>query len=67
MQYSFVPKVPNLWFFRTVIEKLVSGEIFMDEIWDACDQIFLKLMNTTLIRGERIPDGIYHLASEGIV
>lgn len=39
----------------------------MAEIWDAYDNEFNKLNNITLVRGEPIPDGIYHLVSEVIV
>ncbi|MGM9624553.1 MAG: NUDIX domain-containing protein [Eubacteriales bacterium] len=39
----------------------------MAEIWDAYDKNFMKLKNTTLIRGEPIPDGMYHLVGEVIV
>ena len=39
----------------------------MAEFWDAYDKKFNKIENTTLVRGETIPDGIYHLVSEVIV
>ena len=39
----------------------------MAELWDAYDKKFNKIENTTLVRGETIPDGIYHLVSEVIV
>ena len=39
----------------------------MAELWDAYDKNFNKIENTTLVRGEPIPDGIYHLVSEVIV
>ena len=39
----------------------------MAELWDAYDKKFNKIENTTLVRGEAIPDGIYHLVSEVIV
>lgn len=39
----------------------------MAELWDAYDKNFNKIENTTLVRGENIPDGIYHLVSEVIV
>ena len=39
----------------------------MAELWDAYDKKFNKIENTTLVRGEIIPDGIYHLVSEVIV
>lgn len=37
------------------------------ELWDAYDAEFNKIENKTLIRGEKIPDGLYHLVSEVIV
>ena len=39
----------------------------MAELWDAYDKNFNKIENMTLVRGEPIPDGIYHLVSEVIV
>ena len=39
----------------------------MAEIWDAYDRQFQKIENVSLIRGESIPEGMYHLASEVIV
>jgi 8-oxo-dGTP pyrophosphatase MutT (NUDIX family) len=39
----------------------------MVEIWDAYDSQFNKIKNVSLIRGETIPDGMYHLVSEVIV
>ena len=39
----------------------------MTEIWDAYDRQFNKIKNVTLIRGEMIPDGMYHLVCEIIV
>lgn len=37
------------------------------EIWDAYDSEFRKIEGITLIRGETIPDGCFHLVSEVIV
>lgn len=37
------------------------------ELWDAYDAEFNKIDNETLVRGEAIPDGIYHLVCEIIV
>ena len=37
------------------------------EIWDAYNNNFEKIKDKILIRGETIPDGIYHLVSEVIV
>ncbi|MBQ8160342.1 MAG: NUDIX hydrolase [Clostridia bacterium] len=37
------------------------------ELWDAYDGDFRKIPNMTLIRGETIPEGVYHLVSEIIV
>ena len=37
------------------------------EIWDAYDAEFNKLENKTLIRGEVIPDGLFHLVCEILV
>ncbi|MBQ6897738.1 MAG: NUDIX hydrolase [Clostridia bacterium] len=39
----------------------------MAEIWDAYDRDFNKSENVRLIRGEAIPDGMYHLVCEIIV
>ena len=39
----------------------------MSEMWDAYDNKFNKLNGITLLRGESIPDGIYHLVCEIIV
>ncbi len=39
----------------------------MHEIWDAYDSGFNKIENVTLIRGETVPEGMYHLVSEIIV
>lgn len=39
----------------------------MAEIWDAYDKAFHKTDNATLVRGETIPDGMYHLVGEIIV
>ena len=39
----------------------------MAEIWDAYDKNFNKINNVTLVRGEPIPDGIFHLVCEIIV
>lgn len=36
----------------------------MSELWDAYDNNFNKLANITLVRGEKIPDGIFHLVCE---
>lgn len=37
------------------------------ELWDAYNKDFEKIEGMTLIRGEKIPGGIYHLVSEVIV
>ena len=39
----------------------------MAVIWDAYDKNFNKINNVTLVRGEPIPDGIFHLVCEIIV
>ena len=39
----------------------------MTEIWDAYDRQFNKIENARLVRGEPVPDGIYHLVCEIIV
>ena len=39
----------------------------MAEIWDAYDRDFNKIDGVQLIRGEPIPDGMYHLACDIIV
>lgn len=37
------------------------------ELWDAYNKEFKKIANMTLVRGEKIPSGVYHLVSEIIV
>ena len=37
------------------------------ELWDAYDKDFKKIQNMSLIRGEKIPDGVFHLVSDIIV
>ena len=37
----------------------------MIEKWDAYDKYFNKIADGSLIRGEVIPDGVYHLVGEG--
>ena len=37
------------------------------ELWDAYDRDFNKIENLVLKRGEKIPDGIYHLVCDIIV
>lgn len=37
------------------------------ELWDAYDRNFHHISNVTLIRGEAIPDGLFHLVCEIIV
>lgn len=39
----------------------------MVEIWDAYDQNFNKIGNMTLVRGEPVPDGLFHLVCGIIV
>lgn len=39
----------------------------MQEIWDAYDANFNRLGGLTLIRGERIPDGLFHMTAHIIV
>ena len=39
----------------------------MPEIWDAYDRNFNKIENITLVRGEPIPDGMYHLVCDIVV
>ena len=39
----------------------------MIEKWDAYDKYFNKIADGSLIRGEVIPDGVYHLVGEIIV
>lgn len=41
--------------------------VFMVELWDAYDNHLNKVDGITLIRGEAIPDGMYHLVCEIIV
>lgn len=37
------------------------------ELWDAYDRNFNKIANVTLVRGESIPDGVFHLVCDVIV
>ncbi len=37
------------------------------EVWDAYTKDFEKIKDMTLIRGERIPEGVYHLVCDVIV
>lgn len=39
----------------------------MAEIWDAYDSNFNKIENVRLVRGEPVPDGMYHLVCDIIV
>lgn len=39
----------------------------MAEIWDAYDKRFHKIENVRLVRGEDVPDGMYHLVCEIVV
>lgn len=39
----------------------------MTELWDAYDNKFNKINDMTLVRGEPIPDGVYHLVCDIIV
>ena len=37
------------------------------ELWDAYDMDFNKIPNVSLVRGEKIPEGVYHLVCDIIV
>ena len=37
------------------------------ELWDAYDENLRKIDGMTLICGEKVPDGVFHLVSEIIV
>ncbi|MBQ7670766.1 MAG: NUDIX domain-containing protein [Clostridia bacterium] len=37
------------------------------ELWDAYDKNFNKIDGVTLVRGEKIPEGMYHLVADVIV
>ena len=37
------------------------------ELWDAYDKDFNKIKNRTLIRGQRIPKGLFHLVCDILV
>ena len=37
------------------------------ELWDAYDSNFNKIENKTLVRGDQIPDGLFHLVCDIIV
>lgn len=37
------------------------------ELWDAYNKDFEKVNGTTLIRGETIPNGLYHLVCDVLV
>lgn len=36
----------------------------MTELWDAYDHTFNKIKDMTLVRGESLPDGVYHLVCD---
>lgn len=37
------------------------------ELWDAYNHMFKKIKGMTLVRGEDLPDGIYHLVCDTVV
>ena len=37
------------------------------ELWDAYERDFNKIPNVSLVRGEKIPEGVYHLVCDIIV
>lgn len=37
------------------------------EVWDAYNRQFERIEGVSLVRGETIPDGVYHLVSDVIV
>ena len=37
------------------------------ELWDAYDEKLNKIEGMTLVRGEEVPDGVFHLVCEIIV
>jgi len=39
----------------------------MTELWDAYDRDFRQIDGATLVRGQRIPEGVYHLVCDVIV
>ena len=39
----------------------------MAELWDAYDRAFNRIDDLTLVRGEKLPEGVYHLCSEIVV
>ena len=39
----------------------------MAELWDAYDRAYNRIGNLTLVRGEKLPEGVYHLCSEIVV
>ena len=45
----------------------LTKDINKAELWDAYDRDLNKIDGATLVRGERIPEGIYHLVAEVIV
>lgn len=47
---------------KEYLEKLKATEL-----WDAYDEGFNKLKGITLVRGEKIPDGVFHLVCEVVV
>ena len=50
-----------------LISFLISAGVFMSEVWDAYDKKFNRINGITLVRGEPIPNGMYHLVCEIIV
>jgi 8-oxo-dGTP diphosphatase len=39
----------------------------MTELWDAYDSAFNRIKDMTLVRGEALPDGVYHLVCDVVV
>lgn len=39
----------------------------MAELWDAYNKDFIKIKDMTLVRGESLPDGVYHLVCDIVV
>lgn len=39
----------------------------MTELWDAYDNTFNKIKDMTLVRGEPLPEGVYHLVCDIVV
>lgn len=57
----------NNYLKRNASKTLPNSEPSKIEKWDAYDKYFNKIPNIELIRGTKVPDGIYHLVTDIVV